>query len=399
MTPGTGDAADALAGLKVLDLSWVVAGPLIGRALADFGADVIRVESSTRIETARWMPPFYAGESSPENSSLYGTCNAGKLGIALDLSRPEGRDVVRDLARWADVVVEAFSPGRLARWGLGYDDLREGHEDLVMLSTSLQGQTGPDHELAGYGNVGASLSGFQHLVGWPDRPPVGPFGPYTDYIGPKFSLVTLLAALEYREATGQGCHIDVAQVECGIYFLSPEVAEHHVLGTVAQRAGNADREHAPHGVYPCAPEDGRDRFVAIAVRTDAEWAALCSALGLVGVPRSSSDAAVAAWTAERPAHAVEALLQAVGVPAHVVASSTDFCTDPQIEHREHLVRLPHARHGEDVVEAPRYRLSDTPGTPRRAAPDFGQHTDEVLGGILGYPAARIAELAEAGVLS
>jgi crotonobetainyl-CoA:carnitine CoA-transferase CaiB-like acyl-CoA transferase len=368
-----------VAELKVLDLSWVVAGPLIGRALADFGATVVRVESSTRIETARLMQPFYGGVHDPEGSALYGNCNAGKLGMTVDLKSARGRELVRELARWADVVIESFSPGQMARWGLDYATLSADNPALVMVSTSIAGQTGPWAGLAGFGNVGSSLSGFQHLVGWPDRVPTGPFGPYTDYVGPRLALTTLLAALEHRGRTGHGTHIDVAQVEAGVFFLSPQVAHYGLDGTIAQRHGNDDEVYFPHGVYPC-----RDGFVAIAARDDEERARLPEDL--------------AAWTSTRHRAEVERELQALGVPAHVSASSADVAADPQLAHRGHLVTLPHPLHGTAYVEGPRFLLSDTPGTVRRPAPMLGQDNDTVLADILGYPAPAIRELHETGVL-
>jgi crotonobetainyl-CoA:carnitine CoA-transferase CaiB-like acyl-CoA transferase len=414
-SPATASStAPPLAGLKVLDLSWVVAGPVIGRALADFGATVVRVESSTRVETARFMPPFHGGVAHPENSALYGTCNAGKLGVTLDLGSAAGRAVARDLADWADVVVESFSPGLLARWGLDHPTLSADRDDLVMLSTSINGQTGPMAALAGFGNVGAALSGFQAVVGWPDRPPLGPYGPYTDYVGPRFSLAVLLAALDERRRTGRGCYIDVSQVEAGVFFQSAEIADNAATGRVAERIGNADREFAPHGVYP-APADepgGADRFVAVAVTTDEQWRALATAIGrpdlrddpdLAGAPgrrarAAELDAALTDWTLGRPAADAERELQAVGVPAHVSASSRDFCTDPQLRHRGHLVELAHPLHGTTTVEGPRYLLSETPGRVARAAPTFGQHNRHVLVDLLGYPVERFEELTAAGVL-
>jgi crotonobetainyl-CoA:carnitine CoA-transferase CaiB-like acyl-CoA transferase len=399
-----------LAGLKVLDLSWVVAGPLIGRALADFGAQVVRVESQSKVETARLMLPFYGGVPGPENAALYVNCNAGKLGLALDLSTEQGRGVVRDLAVWADVVVESFSPGTMARWGLDFETLRSANPSLVMLSTSLMGQTGPHSALAGFGNLGASLSGFQHVVGWPDRPPIGPFGPYTDFVGPRFSLTTLLAALEHRRLTGEGCWIDVAQVEAGVFFQSAEVAACLGDGQVAQRLGNADLEHAPHGVYPCRERDGRERWVALAVRDDVDWTRLVQALGLPDEPlwasadgrrddRTRLDDLLAQATAPLTAEDVERRLQTVGVPAHVVSSSRDWVQDVQLAHRGHVLRLPHPLHGEAVVEAPRCLLSETPGVVTAPAPVYGQHTQQVLTEMLGYSAERIQQLADAGVLT
>jgi crotonobetainyl-CoA:carnitine CoA-transferase CaiB-like acyl-CoA transferase len=401
-----------LSGITVLDLSWVVAGPLVGRTLADFGATVVRVETSTRPDTARLMPPYHGGKPGVENSGLYGNCNAGKLGVSVDLSTEEGRDVVRALARECDVVVESFSPGLLSRWGLGYDTLAEGRPELIMLSTSITGQTGPTSSLAGYGNVGAALSGYRNLVGWPDRPPIGPFGPYTDYLGPRFALTVLLAALDRRRRTGLGCVIDVAQVEAGVYLLAPEMAEFAVTGTFVTRAGNDDRQFFPHGVFPCEPEDGRTRFAAIAVTDGEQWRRLACCIERPDLAADEAladasgrharaaeiDAAIEQWTSGRPADDVERQLQSVGVPAHVSASSSDFCADEQVTYRNHLVRLPHPLHGTTVVEAPRYLLSDTPALVRRAAPMFGQHNREVLGGMLGYSDDRIDSLTERGVL-
>lgn len=403
---------DALAGLKVLDLSWVVAGPLIGRTLADFGAQVVRVESSVRVETARLMQPFHGGVQDKEGSALFGNCNAGKLGLTLDLKSAEGQQVVRDLVAWADVVVESFSPGQLARWGLDYDTLRADKPDLVMLSTSIAGQDGPWSTLAGFGNVGSSLSGFQHLTGYADRLPMGTFGPYTDYVGPRLALVTLLAALEHRRRTGEGAYIDVAQVEAGIFFLSPQVAHFGYDGTVAERHGNRDEQLAPHGVFPCRSEDGADRFVAVAVRDVADWRALARAMSRPDLAdradletaegrRAAADeleAAVADWTAGRRAEEVERVLQDAGVPAHLAVTSDDYPADAQLAHRHHLVELPHPRHGTTWVEGPRYQLSGTPGRPRAAAPTLGQHNHEVLSRILGYDADRIAVLTEGGIL-
>jgi crotonobetainyl-CoA:carnitine CoA-transferase CaiB-like acyl-CoA transferase len=402
-----------LAGLKVADLSWVVAGPTVGRVLADYGAIVVRVETAKRVETARVVGPFHGGVPGPEQSALYGNVNAGKLGLALDLSLEPARAVVRDLVRWADVVTEAFSPGMMHRWGLDYEALRAIKPDLIMLSTSLMGQTGPYAGYAGYGNSGAALSGFQNLVGWPDRLPIGPFGPYTDYVGPRYSLVAVLAALEYRRRSGEGCYIDHSQAESGINFLAAAFVDHFTTGRIAERAGNTDPQMAPHGVFRCRPEDDQqDAWVAIAVRSDDEWVRLA---GLIGGPNLAADARFAStaarlartdeldkllneWTAQRSASEVEELLQDRGIPAHKVQTSRDFADDPQLQHLGHLVRLEHPLHGETVVEASRFRLSRTPAVTDRCAPTYGRDTHLVLRDILGYDDERIAALTEIGAL-
>lgn len=400
--------------MKVVDFCWVVAGPLIGRALADFGATVVRVESSGRIETARFMPPYVNGEPSAESSALYGTCNAGKLGMTLKLGTEDGREIARMLAGWADVVIESFSPGQMAKWGLDYDTLRRDKPSLIMLSTSINGQNGPHAQLAGYGNVGAALSGFQYITGWPDRAPIGPFGPYTDYVGPRFSLAALLAALEHRDRTGDGCYLDVAQVEAGLWLQAPEIADCVANGTIVTRLGDADREFARHGVFKCRPDAGsdEDRYVAVVVTDEAEWAALTETIDrpdLRDDPRCYSaegrleqaariEAAISEWTADRDVETAEAALQRAGVPAHRSSNSRDRAEDPQIAHRGHFIRLDHPVFGQTVVEGPRYLLSDTPGSVRRAAPTFGQHNDHVLTALLGLDVEQVARLTDEGVL-
>jgi crotonobetainyl-CoA:carnitine CoA-transferase CaiB-like acyl-CoA transferase len=394
-------------GLKVLDLAWVVAGPAIGRALADFGATVVRVESSVRIETARLMGPFLGGQPDPQRCALYDTYNAGKLGLTLDLGHPDGRAVVRDMARWADVVVESFVPGQLGRWGLSPESLREANPALIVVSTALMGQTGPSAGLTGYGNIGAAMAGFQSIVGWPGEPPLGPYGPYTDFVGPRFGLVALLAALEHRRTTGQGCWLDVSQAEAGIQFLAPQIAEAAATGRIAAPQGNRDPRFSPHGVFACAEED---RWIALVARDDDQWAELAALIGGEALESAFASLAgrkaaedrleglVEAWTSGQDVAALEDQLQALGIAAHRAASSDDMVADAQLAARGHFVRLPHPLGGESVIEASRFRLSDTPPRYHRPAPHFGRDTREVLVGILGYDEARVAALDAAGAL-
>jgi crotonobetainyl-CoA:carnitine CoA-transferase CaiB-like acyl-CoA transferase len=395
----------ALSGLRVLDLCWVVAGPAVGRVLADYGAEVVRVESSTRLDTARLIGPFHDGEPTAESSILYGDVNAGKLGLTLNLRLEAARNVVRDLVRRSDVVLEAFSLGVMDEWGLGYDELRAVNERVIVLSTSLMGQTGPLGRFAGYGNIGAAMSGFQSLVGWPDRVPFGPYGPYSDYVAPRFALVILLAALDRRAETGAGCHIDVAQAETAAYFLAPQIADYLTSGHVAERMGNRDPGMAPHGVYPSA--DGA--WVAIAVRDDDDWHALAELMGVaddryaavVGrLERADElDDLVGAWTATQTAAAVESLLQERGVPAHVALDSDTALLDTQLVARGHFLKLEHELYGKTVVQGSRYRLSRTPAAVTRAAPTLGRDNDHVLRDLLGYDDARVEELAASGALT
>ncbi|MGO3326592.1 CaiB/BaiF CoA transferase family protein [Gordonia sp. (in: high G+C Gram-positive bacteria)] len=395
-----------LDGLVVVDLAWVVAGPLVGRALADAGATVVRVESSTRIETARMMPPFH-GAPGPESSALYGTCNAGKLGLSLNLTTEKGRQVVRDLSSRADVVVESFAPGRLNKWGLDYETLCAENPRLIMLSSSINGQTGPLAGLAGYGNVGAALSGFQSIVGWPDRPPFGPFGPYTDYVAPRFALAALLAALIARDESGEGCYIDLSQVEAGTYLLQPEIARNAAENMVARRRGNRDEVDVPSGVYRAS--DGN--YVAISVDSE-QWPVFVGTFSptMAGDPRFTTvsdrrafedelDEEVERAISVHTAAEVESMAQEVGIPAHISASSADLIADPQLRHREHFVSVESSVTGWTTVEGPRYRLSDTPLQVDGAAPTIGEHSDAVLRDLLGMTDEEIEDLEKRGVLN
>lgn len=405
-----GNPADGpLAGLKILDFMWVMAGPAGTRTLTDLGAQVIRVESPTRIDTARTLAPFANNEFTADASGVFSNCNAGKLGIALDLSNPASHAVVHDLLQWADVVTESFSPKAMRAFGLAYDDLVKLKPDLIMLSSCLMGQTGPQSKLMGYGTMGAALAGFQASTGWPDRDPAGLFGAYTDYVACRFTAIALLAALEHRRQTGRGQYIDQSQIESTSHFLTPAILEYTVNGRDSGAMGNADPHMAPHGVYRAA---GDDEWVAIACRNEADWHELCRAIEqpeLINDTRFSNlegrqenrealEQLISDWTSKRKPIEIEHTLQARNVPAHPVNDSAGFCADAQVEHQGYLVEVEHPSEGTMVLEGPRFNLSRTPASVRGPAPTLGQHTNDVLQGILGYDAERIAELAIAGAL-
>ena len=406
--PGLPIGDGPLAGVKVLDLSWIVAGPTVGRALADFGATVIRVESPTRVDTARVVGPFHNDEPGVEQSALYGNVNAGKWGLTLDLRVEAARQIFRELVIWADIVSESFTAGILERWGLHYAELRKLKPDLIMLSSTLLGQTGPYNQVSGFGSQGAGMSGVQDLTGWPDRPPAGPFGPYTDYPAPRFALTALLAALDHRRRTGEGVFIDQAQAEGTMQLLAPALIDAQNGGPALERRGNDDPQMSPHGVFPCQPPDGRaESWVAIAVVSDEQWNRLAR---LIGEDESLSlqqrqarkheiEAELSKWTSSRTAQAVESTLQAAGISAHQLFTTADAAQDPQLQHRNHFQTRPHPLHGQTIIEAPRYILSETPGAPTAHAPTYGEHNQQILKDILGRTEEEIATLAAAGALS
>jgi crotonobetainyl-CoA:carnitine CoA-transferase CaiB-like acyl-CoA transferase len=389
-----------LAGLKVLDFMWVIAGPFFTRVLADYGATVIKVESTTRMEPARAAPTFKDGEQTLEHGVPFANFNAGKMGVTIDPSNPVGREVILDLVRWADVVTESFSPKAMKGWGLDYASLKAVNPDLIMLSSCLMGQTGPRSQVPGYGNMAAAITGFYELTGWPDRSPAGPYLAYTDGVSPRFMLVSLLAALEHKRKTGEGQHIDISQAEAAIHMLGPALADYERNGHVWPRMGNRDLEMCPHGVFPSA---GDDAWIAIACQTDADWQALSGLMGLADDPAFASvdarrqredeiEEMIGRWTSQHDAFDLQGRLVSAGVAAHAMQNSAECYADPQLRHREHFVPVQHSTVGEMIVEGTRFKLSRTPARIERASPALGEHNAEVLLDVLNYDGDRVADV-------
>ena len=397
-----------LADLKVLDFSWVGVGPITTKYLADHGATVVRVESHARLDVVRLGPPWHDAKPGIEQSQFYASYNTSKYGIALDLSRPEARAIARRLAAWADVVVESFTPQVLRGWGLGWDDLRELNARLVMISTCLQGQTGPHAEYPGFGQLMAALSGFYEISGWPDRAPAPPYGAYTDFIVPRLAATALLAAIDHQRRTGEGQYLDVSQFEASLHFLAPALLQHALDGTVARRDGNASDHAAPHGAYPCAGDDG---WIALSVRGETEWRAFCAVLERPDWPtdprfathaarvaaREALDAVVAAATAAWDVHELTTRLQTAGVAAGPVASALDLHADPVLAGWGFFQWLEHPARPPAPYEGHALRLAETPGRLRAAAPALGEHTALVFREVLGMSDAEIARLVDAKI--
>ncbi len=395
-----------LTDVKILDFMWAMAGPGTTRTLADYGAQVVKVESESRLDVLRSVNPFIGEDGGQENALQYHSLNASKLGLTLDLTVPEARSVVLDLVRWADVLTESFSPKAMAAWGLTYKDLQKENPALVMFSSCLMGQTGPMKLYAGFGTMAAAIAGFYPVTGWPDRIPAGPFTAYTDYISPRLSVPIVLAALDRRDRTGQGCHIDFAQLEGSLHFLSPQLLDEEINGRTAGRAGNADPVMFPHAVYPAVDED---RWVAIACETQAQWTALAGLLGAdeladltIEQRRDQADEIdrrVSEWTQAQTEHESQEQLQAVGVPAHVVNDAHTLVVDPQMVARNRFVQVPHPMHEMTWVENSNFVLSRTPGAAQWGGPMLGQHNTEVLEGFLGYSTDQVADLVIAGAIA
>ncbi|MEM1231094.1 MAG: CoA transferase [Pseudomonadota bacterium] len=415
--PAQGDSgvaaagAQPLAGLKILDLFWVVAGPGATRMLADYGATVVHVESRKRVDMVRNVPPYIDGEVDPERASCHHSTNANKLNLSLDLSRPESRVVLDDLLRWADVVTESFAPGVAERLGFGFEHARKINPDIIYLSSCLMGQSGPWRDYAGYGNTAAAVSGFHALCGHEGSPPMGCFGPYTDFLSVRLNALAILAAVRQRALTGRPQHIDMAQAEAALYYLLPECQAVFDGEFDPTLRGNRDVDMVPHGLFPCAglaPDTDADEWLALAVRDDEDWQALCDHCGwdhwraLDRCARRAQEAAIeqalSAYCETREAAQLQQDLQARSVPAHRVLRTTDLATDEQLAHRGHFIEVAHRQFQGAVVESSRLLLSRTPARPPQQAPAFGEDNDTVLKEVLGYGADAIAALKAQGLL-
>ena len=326
--------------------------------------------------------------------------------LPLDISSEEGHSVILDLVRWADVVVESFSPGVMQKLGLGWDHLQQINPRLIMLSSSLLGQSGNFCSMAGIGTMGAALAGFYGSVGWPDRAPAGPWQAYSDYTSPRITASLIIAALRDREHTHTGVHIDFSQLEGAGHFLGNALADFQINGNLPTAQGNDDEIMAPHGVYPTA--DDSSSWIAIACRSDVEWKRLAELIGCseLGDLRSSEritkksdiDAQVTAWTQKLRGDQVESELRSQGIPVHRAHQSMDCIHDLQLQERSHFQEVPHKKHGTAFAERCGFQLSRTPAVLKWAGPTFGQHNQEILEGILGYDDEKIADLIINGAL-
>ena len=403
------DALRVFEGVRIADFAWVGVGPNATMQMAFHGAEVVRIESSLKPDTFRSSGPRPAGEGSIDASAYFAKFNRGKLGMALNLQHPRAVEVAKRLVAVSDVVTESFAPGFLNRIGLGWDELRQVRPDLIMASMSMEGQTGPHAGFRGFGLTLQATAGVTAITGWPDRAPVGTGVAYTDWISTHVAIVALLAALDHRRRTGEGQYIDVSQLEASTLILDAGLIDALNTGRVHQPLGNRDLQHAPHGVFPCS---GDDRWCAIAVTSDEQWRSLARVIS--GEPLADDsrygeavqrlaaqdelEALISAWTASRTVDQVEQALQAVGVPAHRVATMQDAHEDAQLAHREHWWRSDHPVVGAASYESPAWRLSETPPPKPTHAPLLGQDSEYVYRDLLGYSEDEFTELLIEGVV-
>jgi benzylsuccinate CoA-transferase BbsF subunit len=388
----------------VLELGSGAAGPVATKYLAEHGADVIRIESAKRPDFLRVLFLTPNSKHGVDGSPMFILLNPNKRSVALNMKHPEGLVLARRLAlEWADVVCENFAPGPMARFGMDYETLSREKPDLVMVSGCLFGQTGPHRGYPGFGAQGSALSGFNHLTGWPDRASAGPSGTITDSLAPRYVALAMVAALLERRRTGEGQYVDVSQVETAVYSTSEVQVRYSTRGEIVTRDGNRCEHTAPHGIYPCR---GSDRWLAIAVWSDEEWANLQEEMGRpewAADPAYATaagrlahvealDEALSQWTRSHEAADLMARLQAVGVEACVCQDFQELVDDPQLAHRGHWTRVEHSNVGPLLLERSGFRLSETDGEMRAPGPNLGEHTDEILAECLGLDRTEIERL-------
>lgn len=391
--------ASALEGLKILDFTRVYSGPYCTMLLADLGAEVIKVEAVGRGDDTRSFYPIKNGQS-----GYFTYLNRSKKSITLNLKAPEGKQAALELAQWADVVVENFSAGTINKLGLGYDAVKEVNPGVIYASISGFGQSGPYSKKAAYDAVAQAMGGMTYLTGYPDSDPVKVGPAISDAATGVHTAVAILAALHYREKTGKGQYIDVAMLDTVFSMLENSVPIMTLLGKNPQRIGNANPGSAPYNMYHTS-----DGAVFIATANDSLFKRLIGVMGrpeLIDDPRFNTnpnrklheteiDPIVEAWTKTHTSAEVERLLDEVGVPVASAKSVAQLLEDPQLRHRGMLVE--HDLPGVGPVKFPGnpLKLQLTPPDASRRAPRLGEHTEEVLAGVLGYSAGRIQAMREA----
>lgn len=398
----------ALEGVKIANFAQAMAGSLGASILASYGATVIKIESETRLDWMRQSEPFIDNIHTPDRSVHYLSANSGgQYGITLNFQNPQGNEIAKRIVQWSDIVMENFAGGVMAKASLGYEDLKKVKEDIIMLSGSIYGETGPFSSLPGYGSTLTALTGFPHLTGFPDEPPQLPSAAFTDFISPRIMVLAIIFALEHRQKTGHGQFIDAAQLESAIPLLTPLLLDYQINEREVQRTGNKSTFMAPHGVYPCK---GEDRWCTIAVSGDREWQSFCQVLGhpdWVHEPKFEGvleriknaddlDEQVATWTIRYSPEEVMKLMQEAGIAAGVAQTGKDLAGDPHLNERGFFWDLDHPGIGNFSYTGMPAGLSETPYEIKRA-PMLGEHNEIVYTKILGITDEEFIKLDTEGV--
>ena len=384
-----------LKGVRVLDLSWIIAGPTATRFLAMMGAEVIKVGSARRPDPSTRGAPFQA-------------YNQSKLYAALNISRPEGLELAMRLVSVSDVVIENFAAGVIERLGLGYDALRQAKPDIIMLSSSGTGHSGPDKDYVAYGSLLQYYTGWNAISGYPNSEPIKG-GLWADpWVGMELAMVAA-AALNHRAVTGEGNYVDFSMAEALTASIPEALLDYQMNDRVPELMGNADSQHCPHNVYRCK---GSDRWLAIAVTSDEEWRALCGVIGWHDLSDDASlkdtkgrreqqhkiDAAITEWMQHHEDYEAMGVLQDAGIPAVPYLSPQRVFTDPQLREGGFFTTLTASDGKQRDLPALGWRFEGGPEPRITAAPVLGQHNDYVYGELLGLSDDEVAQFIEEQII-
>jgi crotonobetainyl-CoA:carnitine CoA-transferase CaiB-like acyl-CoA transferase len=390
-----------LNGLRILDFTWVLAGPYATRILAEFGAEVIKVQSQ---KTSRGAESNLTG--------YFSAWNRNKRSITLDMSYPEAREIVLRLAGISDVVIENFSPRVMSNWGLSYERLKKVKPNLVMVSLSAMGHTGPWKDFIGFGPTIQAFSGFTYLTSFDKNFPLGVGYAYADTIVGLYAALAVLSALECRDKTGQGQYIDLSEYEAMCTLIGPAFMDVSMNKTEVLPQGNFPDYilAAPHGCYKCS---GTDRWCVIAVFDEGEWEAFCRVMGEPSWTKEEKfstllkrkenlkelDELIEQWTARHTPEEIVQLLQEAGVSAGVVQNAEDLAKDPHLMAREFFIPLEHPVLGRTISDSTPIRFKDNPKVNWKAAPLLGEDNRYVYVDLLGLTEDELSFYIEKGIIS
>ncbi|HSW58519.1 MAG TPA: CoA transferase [Dehalococcoidales bacterium] len=384
-------SSPVLKDLRILDFGWVLAGPFATRLLGDYGAEVIKIQ------------PLLPQAADSYSRAYYRTWNRNKLGIGLDLSKTEGLDIARRLVKISDVVVENFSPRVFENWGLDYPRLKELKPDIILLSLSLMGHSGPWRDFAGFGPGAQAAAGMTYITAYADNAPVGLGYAFADHMAGLYGALAVLGALEYRDRTGKGQFIDLSQTETLLSLLAEPFYQYFFTGKTPEAQGNRSEKAAPQGVYACR---GEDQWCAITVASDAEWQRFKAVMGFPAWAediryhnvsgrlsrQDELDIRIGEWTALHTAEEIAAGLQTAGIAAEPVKNTAELSGDAHLQARGFF------QHGESGVEPPDVmdrspiRLSDTPAGYHNPAPETGRDNLYILKDLLGMSDSDVSHL-------
>jgi benzylsuccinate CoA-transferase BbsF subunit len=391
---------EILYGLRVLDFTWMLAGPYATRILADFGAEVIKIQSK---KTAK------GAESN--TTGYFNTWNRNKRSITLDMGYPEAKEILLNLIATSDILIENFSPRVMSNWGLDYERLRDVNPHLIMVSMSAMGQTGPWRDFVAFGPTLQALSGLTYLTSFSEETPMGLGYAYADPIAGLYAAFAVLAALEYRNRTGKGQYIDLSEYEAICTLMGPTLLDVSVNDRKVQPQGNRsdDVPAAPYGCYQCL---GIDRWCVIAVFDEVEWQALCKVMGYSNWMKEERfstlskrkehaealDGLLGQWTVQHTPEEIVKLLQKEGIPAGVVQNAEDLAKDPQLIAREFFVHLDHSFLGETISDASSIKFKEKSTLNWKAAPLLGEDNRYVYIELLGFTEDEFSSYVEKGII-